>query len=250
MKCGYHSASCAKELKPMLDAFFNKAMSAVEWNCEDNDALFRYIQNIAEVAQYLAENTRNYQRLKKEEIEVLHKIFGELDALLEEARKHDYSQFSYKDDLNLKISCISEIIYKNQVGISEEDHENWRDGMIFQDYESLWKVIYRINREWDELRSRGFSLEVFNDFYTAFNYDRSRGEEMSEDGKINTFMALLDGEMKFVPVYRKTYSMIGLKVVDRKAGNKIVLISKLKLHKPHCMRQVPKENLRSTTGNS
>lgn len=180
--------------------------------------------------------------MSEEEVKVFQKIFEEFDALNAEALKLN-SQSQYKNYLSYKISCISEIVCKNHVGMhdSEEQHEHWRDGMIFQNYENLWKVIHRVNTEWDELWGRGFSLRVFCDFWKAFKDDRSRGEELSEEEKIKTFMALLDGKMKFIPVYRHEYRPLGFKIVDNDFDDEIVYTSNVKNNKSHRMRQVGEE---------
>ncbi len=239
MECSYYHVSCAEEIKPIIKAFFRKAMSSkVNW--EDGGRVCWNIENITEAVQYLAENTRHYERMSKAEVKIFRKILEEFDALYTEALN---SNSQHNEYLSNKISCISEIVCKNHVEMhdSEEHHENWRDGMIFQNYEDLWKVIHRVNTEWEELCSRGFSLSVFYDFWDVFKYDRSRGEEMSEEEKIKAFMALLDGKMKFIPVYRHEYSLLGFKVVDNDFGDEIVYTSDAKNKKSHRMRQVGEE---------
>lgn len=241
MECGYYHVSCAEEIKPMLRDFFKKSMSAkVNW--EDRGDVCWHIENITEAVQYFAQNTRGYERMSDEDVKVFQKIFEEFDALHAEALKLN-SQSKPKDYLSDKISCIKEIVCKNHVDMhdSKEQHEHWRDGMIFQDYESLWKVIHRVNTEWDELCSRGFSLRVFYDFLQVVKYDKSRGEEMSEEEKIRVFMALLDGKMKFIPVYCHRYCTLGFKVVDNDFDDEIVYTCDVKCHKSHRMRQVGEE---------
>lgn len=241
MECSYYHVSCAEEIKPMLKAFFKKAMSAkVNW--EDGGDVCWLINNITEAAQHLAVNTRNYEKMSNKDVTVFQKIFEELNALYDEILKLN-PQSRYKNYLSDKISCISEIACKNYVGMhdSKEEHEHWRDRMIFQDYESLWKVIHRVNTEWDELCSRGFSRRVFYYFWDVFKYDRHRGEEMSEEEKIKTFMALLDGKMKFILVYRYEYKPLGFKVVDNDFDDEIFYTSDFKKIKSCCMRQVGEE---------
>lgn len=238
MKCGGHSVQCAKEIKPLIKDFFNKAMSVAKVR-EDGTDVCSYIESIAEAVKYLARNTRNYARIKDQEVEVLNKIFQEFDALLEETMNLK-AQYRYASNLACKISYITEILYRNQVGMhdSKEDHKHWRDGMIFQSYESLWKVIHRVNTEWEELRKRRFSIELFYDFCTVCQYDRSRGKEMDEEEKINNFMSVLDGKMKFILVYLRGYRQIGLRVVNNDFGNKIVCARAMKRNKRIGMRQV------------
>lgn len=197
-----------------------------------------HIERIVEMLPHLAKNTRNYEKLNDEDVASLKKIFDELDALHAEAISRN-SQSKYKDDLSHKTQCISEILCKNMVGMydTEEDHHNWRDGMIFQNYEDLWKIIHRINTEWEELCDRGFSLFVFYDYWHSFQYDRENGVEMSEEKKFETFMALLDGKMKFIPVYRHEYKFVEFKVVANDEEDEIVIISENKDKKAHRLRQ-------------
>ena len=119
--------------------------------------------------------------------------------------------------IGAKINCISEILAKNAVGVryvedAENKPENWRDGMIFQSYESLWTVIHRVNHEWAELCMRKFSLNVFYDFWSVFKLERTLNKEKTEEEKLMEFMAILDGTKKFVPIY--ALQPIGFKILD------------------------------------
>lgn len=236
----YAKGPCAEEIVPMIKALYEKSVNAkVKW---DGAGVCWHIERIVEMLPYLAENTRNYEKLSDEDVASIKKIFDELDALHAEAISRN-SQSRYKDDLSHKTSCISEILCKNMVDMhdSEEDHHNWRDGMIFQNYEDLWKIIHRINTEWEELCSRGFSLNVFYDYWKSFQYDRADGKEMSEERKFKTFIALLDGKMKFVPVYRREYRLLGLKVANNDAENEIIYNSEDRSRKAYRLRQEGEE---------
>lgn len=244
-RTNYH-VSCAKQTEPMFNAFFKKTMSA-KANWEDRNG--RCWDGIIENAvRYLAMNTRNYERMSEEEVKVFQKIFGEFDALHTEALKLN-SESQNKECLIQKLICISEIVRINRIGMHDldEQHEQWRDGMIFQNYENLWKVIHRVNTEWDELCSRGFPLEVFHYFCDVCEYDRTCGEEMLEEEKIKTLMALLDGKMKIIPVYRQEYRPLGFKAVDNEFDDEIVYISDVKSNKIHHMRQIEEESISCET---
>ena len=215
MENSSHHAACAEEIQPMLKAFLKKVMSAdVDWNSAKN--VCWNIESITKAVQYLAENTRNYQKMSDEDLEAFKKIFEEIYALYDETlKKKDQGE-----NITNKISCISEIANKNKVGMHDSpiSHEDWRDGMIFRNYENLWKVIHRVNTEWDELCSRGFSVNVFYEFWEAFKYDKASSKErpkegmtkkemaekkmsekkMSEEEKGEFIRALLDDDMKFV----------------------------------------------------
>lgn len=230
----YRHVPCAEEIVPMIETFFKKSMNAnVNW---DGAGVCWHIENITEIVKYLAMNTRNYEKLSNEDVASLGKIFEELNALHAEVLNHN-SQPKNKDYLKSKISCISEMVCKNMVSMhdSEDEHEQYRDGMIFQSYEDLWKIIHRVNTEWDELNSRGFSLRVFYDYWETFKYDRSVGQEKTEEEKLKTFMALLDGKMKFVPVYE--HRPVCFKVVDNDFEGDIVNTFENRYSKSYRMRQ-------------
>lgn len=234
--------TCAEEIVPMIKALYEKSINAkVKW---DGAIVCWHIEKIVKMLQYLAYNTRNYEKLSDEDVVSLKKIFDELDVLHAEAIFRD-SQSRYEDNLTPKIDCISEILCQNMADMydSKEDHHDWRDGMMFQNYEDLWKIIHRINTEWEELCTRGFSMNVFDDYRKSFQYDRENGMEMSEEMKLKTFMALLDGKMKFVPVYRHECRLLGLKVVNNDAEDEIIYTSEdISRKNAYRMRQKGEEN--------
>lgn len=238
MNGSYRHVPCAEEILPMLVEFFAKCRDAkVEWN---GASVCWNIEKLTEIMQHIAMNTRNYEKLSDEDITSLRKIFDELNALYAEALELD-SQSDCRNDFSSKISCLDEILCKNMVGMhdSEEEHENYRDGMIFQNYEDLWKVIHRVNTEWEQLCNRGFSLRVFYDYWESFKYERSAGLRKTEEEKLETFMALLDGKMKFVPIYE--HRPVGYKIVDNNFEGKIVNTLENRYSKPYRLRQENEE---------
>lgn len=240
----YSKTPCAEEIVPMIKDFFKKSTDAkIQWN---GAGVCWHIERITEAASYLAQNTRNYENLSNEDVASLKKLFIEFNTLHAEALKLN-SQSKYKDYLSQKISCISEMICKNMVGMhdSAEKHDNYRDGMIFQSYENLWKVIHRVNTEWDELCSRGFSLRVFYDYWESFKYDRAANQEKTEEEKLETFMALLDGKLKFVPVYN--HIPICFTVVDNDFEGEIVNTYENSYSKPYRMCQSGEESQNITS---
>lgn len=219
MKFGYKGISCAEEIKPMLTAFFEKSINAeIEWD-ESNEVCW-FVEQIAETAKFLAQNTRGYERLSDEDVDSLTKLFEELDKLHAETLELN-SNFMFKEEFSRKIICINEILCKNMIGMYDYDNfGNYRDGMIFQSYDSLWKIIHRINTEWLDLVSRGFSIKVFYDYWSSFEYDRSLKQEETEEEKLKTFMGILDGKKKFVPVYES--KPVCFKVMDSDFKGRIV----------------------------
>ena len=129
---GYRHVPCVEEIIPMLEDFFAKSTNAkVEWNV-DNSVCW-HIEQLTEIMMYIAMKTRNYEKLSDEDVTALRKIFEELNALYTEALELNL-QSNCKNDFGNKINCIDEIICKNMLGMydSELVHDNYRDGMIFQ----------------------------------------------------------------------------------------------------------------------
>lgn len=191
---------------------------------------------IADTVQDIVKNTRDYVPLTDSDLTSLNNIFGEIDWLLTRARIKRHQ--SCEEDFENQIRCISEIVCKNKIGMQDrirKDPQNYRDGMIFQNYERLLEIIHRLNTEWNLLCSRGFSVKVFHDFWNFFNYSRAQGEEMNEDEKFETFMAILDGTMKFVPVYE--HKPVCLKPVANSFKGEIVKTIENKYSKPYRLRQ-------------
>ena len=231
---GYRHVPCAEELIPMLEDFFAKSTNAkVEWNV-DNSVCW-HIEQLTEIMMYIAMNTRNYEKLSDEDVTALRKIFEELNSLYTEALELNL-QSTCKNDFSSKINCIDEIIRKNMVGMNDSEvaNDNYRDGMIFQNYEDLWKVIHRVNTEWEQLCNRGFSLTVFHDYCESITY-----EIKTEEEKLENFMALLDGKMKFVPVYE--YKPVRFKLVDNDFEGKIVNIIENRYSNSYRLRQEGEE---------
>ncbi|MBP3708209.1 MAG: hypothetical protein J6J36_06335 [Clostridia bacterium] len=220
----------------MLKSFFKKLIDVKI----DNRALNFEFEKLAEAAYYLSRNTRSYDKLNANDVKSFRKLFKELELLFE----YTCTISSYVNPTFFqKVSCIREILHKNEVGIhcsaeDYKDYENCRDGMIFQNYENLWRVVHRINTEWDELCSRGFKLQLFNDFWKSFKYDRSCGKEKGEKEKFEEFMGLLDGKMKFVTIYEKV--PVGFTIVEADfKENEIVNTIVNKYNEPYgmCMKE-------------
>ena len=228
---------CACEIKSTIESFFNQIMEEIGKNY-DCDYM---IERIAEAVMYLANNTRDYEKLTEEEISSLRNIFNELKKLYD-------TLISKSDtgDLKDKITCISEILCKNSVDMHDDSEDqvecpgdDYRDGMIFQRYEDLWKVVNRISTEWSELRNRGFDACVIFDYWSSVRYDRENKQEKTEDEKVNNFMSLLDGTMKFVPVYEEKAVAYG--VVANDFEGKIVNKVENFCYKTHRLRQKGEE---------
>lgn len=211
----YSRKPCAKEIRMELEEFCKSVIALpIKW---DGNEICWSLERLVECAKHLSENVPNFATYSKEDVTAINKIFDELIFIRQELMQVYDSGKDAEYKIGAKISCISEILVKNAVGAryvedAENKLENWRDGMIFQSYESLWAVIHRVNREWVELRARKFSLNVFYDYWSVFKLERTLKKEKTEEEKLAEFMAILDGTKKFVPIY--ALQPIGFKVLD------------------------------------
>ena len=208
----YSRTPCAKEIRPVLEKFCQDTINLpINW---DENEICWSLEKLVECAKHISENVPNFVAYSKEEVENITKIFDELVFIRQELMEVYNTEREAGYKIGSKITCISEILIKNQVGAQydEDKPEKFRDGMIFQKYEYLWKVIHRINHEWIELCARGFSLNVFYDFWSAFKLERTWKKEKTEEEKIAEFMAILDGTKKFVPIY--IMQPVGFRILD------------------------------------
>ena len=180
----YSRKPCAKEIRMELEKFCKSVIALpIEW---DGNEVCWSLERLVECAKHLSENVPNFATYSKEDVTAINKIFDELIFIRQELMQVYDSGKDAEHKIGAKINCISEILAKNAVGAryiedAENKPENWRDGMIFQSYESLWTVIHRVNHEWAELCMRRFSLNVFYDFWSVFKLERTLNKEKTEE---------------------------------------------------------------------
>lgn len=243
LKGRYPRGGCSEQIIPMINDFFEKLIKAnLKWDeelKEGSGCVYWLTREIIAILPNLAENTRNYEKLDDKDIEFLKKIFDELYALFLDAKTNNLEK-DYICVIGPRINHISDIVKINMEDMhdikEEKEHSNWREGMVFQNYQDLWKIIHRINTEWEDLWSRGYNYGVIYDYKKAL-----KRQPMSEEKKFETFMALLDGKMKFVPVYCHEYRLLGFKVLDNDAEDEIIQISEEKSTKSFRLRQKVEE---------
>lgn len=223
----YSRKPCAKEIRMELEKFCKSVIALpIEW---DGNEVCWSLERLVECAKHLSENVPNFATYSKEDVTAINKIFDELIFIRQELMQVYDSGGNAEHKIGAKINCISEILAKNAVGARYVEYagnkpENWRDGMIFQSYESLWAVIHRVNHEWAELCMRKFSLNVFYDFWSVFKLERTLNKEKTEEEKLMEFMAILDGTKKFVPIY--ALQPIGFKILDSDFDRTIISCEK------------------------
>lgn len=191
----------------------------------------------------LAQNTENVS-LNGEEITSIKRICEELETIYNEII--DSNDKSLKD-LRDKIFCIGRVFYCNssKIDLQSYSYESVRKYLIIKSYRSLLEITHKINTEWEDLCSRGFVIEVITDYFNSIPSD------MSEEQKIDNFMKMLDGEMKFVPTYQVTYKFTGYKLLPYSSATKEVVNDEFvkEVHKQYKIRR-PGEQMTKSTENS
>lgn len=99
------------------------------------------------------------------------------------------------------------------------DARNPVDGRMFQSFVSIYKLFYKLHKEWDDLCQRGFTVQVFYDYMECFYYERKSGSEKSEKDKLKELFSIMDGKLKFQLVYEKLSMRFAVVPLDAPAKN-------------------------------
>ena len=220
------SGGGSKSISPIVTTFFdtcNRVVSCInpqEWQ------VIRNVVSIAEAGLYAGLNTFPEQDVSEADYKCIKQIFVELENLLDEtlinARpltvrivdgKIEHSSMEGQSvNLEEKIACISKILYCNQAKArcmrSIASRTVPRCDVILWKYEELWHVIGYMIEKWNDLKKRGYSAEVYGAYVESCEFGKSGSK---------TFMSLLEGRSKLIPVYR--YTMVGYTTVDTEASD-------------------------------
>ena len=240
----------SQDIRPLVDRFFETCRRVID--CV-NEKDWQVIKNVAAVAQaglHAGLNTFTEESIQGENYEYMQDIFRELEKLLDDmlinARpltvkivdggklEHSLSDNYDKTEWSSKIHCISMILYYNQSNARVPHMKNVdRNGMIFQSLKYLSEVVSLVNRDWNNLVDRGFSLVLFEAFKEKVMYEMGHGVVDSEDEKFSDFMAIICGEKKLIPVYK--YTKLAYATVDRQASDQALIVQDEKFAEVFCL---------------
>lgn len=198
-----YNEKCSKDIIPFISETFRKIRE--NRDIFEGKDISRHVEKISILIRNLACNTHENEIMNSKDLKSISQIFFDVVyALFDEVKENAFASEEDKNILYNKINCINEIVYANMIGnhfpnIIADD--NIHDGKIFQNYENLLKVISYITENFESLTKRGFTLNVFYNFENSFRYDRRHKCEKTEEEKFNMFMGILDGSMKFKPIY-------------------------------------------------
>lgn len=203
-----YQSRCAKEIEPFIREYFDN-IRQFNFKIDDitdnkvDDQLWR----ITDMVYYLSRNAIEGVSIEEREIEYIKKIFDIFNDFVNKCVNENIFQ-----DIS-KLASISYILEENSIREDRKVHEEKRNKVFFDDFEYLYNIIYRINTQWEDLVSRGFSRGVIKDFFDVMRREKFSKEIVrTEKEKYDIFMQILDGKMKFKPVYEPiAYTIVPLK---------------------------------------
>lgn len=211
---GKYPNGCSESIKPLIVGFFNKVSSAkISWDSQNPIA--SNLEVLTQVVEQLAYNTYYDEIICDDDMKYVQKIFDEFNSLYNELIKYAHLNHYDVSDISCRIDCLYEILAKNHA-LAHNVCKPIHDGKLFSSYKNLYEVIHIVNRKWLVLTSSGFSKSVFTDFYDSFVYDRKHNQEKSEEEKMKLFNGILDGSMKFAPIYEQT--AVAYQIIDVKTS--------------------------------
>ena len=211
---GKYSTGCSESIKPLIVGFFSKVSSAkISWDSQTPIA--SNLEVLTQVVEQLAYNTSYNEIICDDDMKYVQKIFDEFHSLYNELIKYEHLKHYDVTDISCRIDCLYEIVAKNHA-LAHNIYKPLHDGKLFRSYQNLYEVIRTVNRKWPILSSSGFSKSVFIDFYDSFVYARKHGQEKSEEEKMRLFNGILDGKMKFAPIYEQT--AVAYQIIDVKTS--------------------------------
>lgn len=210
-------SNCSKSVEKMFKKFFDKCLKT-KFKDKEDYGFIGVIEELTEATMRFAENTQKDQIIEGEDLQCIKLIMIELENLYTEIINCDFDSgkaYYYYD----KTSLIRNVFCKNMIK-QQILYFNISNGKIFESYKDLYLVINLVNVYYDELLARGFGLNsVLNPFWNFV-----KANSMSEKEKMETFLGLVNGTLKFQPVYET--KAIGYEVKPIAFDEKIIIETK------------------------
>ena len=166
---------------------FYKKCECIE--CDLNDFIYYNKRKLIEALKYFRKNIKD-MTIGIQDFYSIQGIMQEFDKLYDAIL--ETKSIEEKQYLTEKIIFISEFFCKNQVQSKK-----------FESCKSLYLIFDLINNYWDDLKEKGVNLHSllypFCDFIQNQVYN---GTPLSEEEKLKIFIGLINGTLKFQPVYK------------------------------------------------
>ncbi len=175
--------SCSKNVEEVFKNFFDKCIETESVQGKDNYKI-RNIVDLSEATMNLALNTFA-EDIDNEGLQYIKLIMSELEKIYTEiikANSHDKNA-----DCSYKISLINHIFKKNRLCPKK----------VFKSYRNLYLVICLSSEHYDKLLTKCTRLS--SPWWPFWDYVEKN--KMSEEEKLKLLLDLVNGALKFQPVY-------------------------------------------------
>lgn len=135
------------------------------------------------------------KEISETQINSFKKIFKIVDEIFSEITYWE----KYDTNMEEKLETLIELAKVSAIRLETYDGKNLT---LFSDIEDIREIMKRIHLQWSLLKDAGLSKNVIEDFYGSFRYQVKYLKQSSNDENFKKFIGILEGTMKFEPVYQ------------------------------------------------
>ncbi len=135
------------------------------------------------------------KEISETQINSFKKIFKIVDEIFSEITYWE----KYDTNMEEKLETLIELAKVSAIRLETYDGKNLT---LFSDIEDIREIMKRIHLQWSLLKDAGLSKKVIEDFYGSFRYQVKYLKQSSNDENFKKFIGILEGTMKFEPVYQ------------------------------------------------
>mgnify|MGYP004468722727 FL=1 len=135
------------------------------------------------------------KEISETQINSFKKIFKIVDEIFSEITYWE----KYDTNMKEKIETLIELAKVSAIRLETYDRKYLT---LFSDIEDVREIMKRIHLQWSLLKDAGLSKKVIEDFYGSFRYQVKHLKQNRNDENFKIFIGILEGTMKFEPVYQ------------------------------------------------
>ena len=135
------------------------------------------------------------KEISETQINSFKKIFKIVDEIFSEITYWE----KYDTNMEEKIETLIELAKVSAIRLETYDRKYLT---LFSDIEDVREIMKRIHLQWSLLKDAGLSKKVIEDFYGSFRYQVKHLKQNRNDVNFKIFIGILEGTMKFEPVYQ------------------------------------------------
>ena len=135
------------------------------------------------------------KEISETQINSFKKIFKIVDEIFSEITYWE----KYDTNMEEKIETLIELAKVSAIRLETYDRKYLT---LFSDIEDVREIMKRIHLQWSLLKDAGLSKKVIEDFYGSFRYQVKHLKQNRNDENFKIFIGILEGTMKFEPVYQ------------------------------------------------